>query len=386
MVAESIRLRSPAEKRMAGYLARIATGPELSKDLLFDEAKDGMELILRGEVDAVQSAVFLIALRMKRESHDELSGALAALRGQSDRAVAAVDDLVDMAEPYNGYVRHLPAAPFIPAVLAACGVPCVLHGVRESGPKWGLTPHRILHAAGVALDLSAAQAAEQVDQVGWAYVDQAQICLQLAGLARLRTLIVKRPCLSLLEKLMQPISARGRNHLWVGYAHTGYPEILERLARSVDYDSMLAVRGVESGVLTSLTGRVRGARYLEDDPLEPVEIAPSEAIGPAQTRAPALPSNGEQAVGKPASGPPESELLESWASEAARRGRAALAGEAGATHNMLVLGAATVLRHLTWVENLAQGAERARTVIASGEALRRFEAVGSTGVSSNDAR
>src|SRR5690606_23826003 len=145
------------------------------------------------------------------------------------------------AEPYNGYVRHLPAAPFVPAVLAACGVPCVLHGCVASGPKWGVTAHGILAAAGARVDASAAQAAERVGRVGWAYVDLARFCAPLAGLARLRSLIVKRPCLSLLEKLIAPVRARdgGRTHLWVGYAHKGYPEILETLARGFGYDSML---------------------------------------------------------------------------------------------------------------------------------------------------
>ena len=72
----------------------------------------------------------------------------AALRAHTRCAEAAVDDLVDLADPYNGYVRHLPAVPFLPAVLAATGLPAVLHGRLAQGPKWGLTPHRVLAACG----------------------------------------------------------------------------------------------------------------------------------------------------------------------------------------------------------------------------------------------
>lgn len=386
-IHDAIRPRDDAELRMAGYLAKVATGPELSKDLVRDDARDGMEMILRGQVDAAQAAVFLIALRMKRESHDELCGVLDALRAVSVRAVADVDHLVDLADPYNGFVRHAPAVPFVPAVLAACGVPCVIHGIREVGPKWGLTPHRILRAAGVAsLDQSPDEAARHIAESGWAYIDQTRYCPGLAGLARLRTLIVKRPCLSLLEKLINPIRSRGQNHLWVGFAHRGYPEILGALAREFGYDSMLAVRGVESGVLTSLTGNIRGARYADapgstDAPhqeLESIHIAAREVIEKAEGRAPALPPEPEVPGGsarpaRPAR--PDPATLDRWAAASAERGQDALAGAPGATRDMLVLGAAAILRHLGRVENLAEGAAQARSAIDAGEARRRFQAM-----------
>ena len=361
---------------MAGYLGRIATGPELSKDLAEDEARDGMALILRGEVDAVQAAVFLIALRMKRETHEELCGVLAALRDSAARAVAPVDDLVDMAEPYNGYVRHLPAAPFMPAVLAACDLPCVLHGCRESGPKWGVTAHRILAAAGARIDLGSDEAAARVGQAGWAYVDMQRFCAPLAGLARLRSLIVKRPCLSLLEKLIAPVRARGRTHLWVGYAHRAYPEILRDLARDFDYASMLAVRGVEGGVLTSLTGRVRGERAWGEGALEPVSIDAPEALDTTPgERAPALPPEPDVPAGHAGgTGRPDPATVERWAAQAAEAGRAALAGHPGPTADMLVLGAAAMLRHLGRVPDLAAGAAMARRVLQDGTARARFEA------------
>jgi len=140
--------------RMASYLKRIATGPEMSRDLTREEARDGMELILRHAVDHVQAAVFLIALRMKRESDDENRGVLDALRETTHAAIADVSDLVDLADPYDGFLRHLPAAPFLPAVLAACGVPTISHGCRAMGPKFGLTHHQILNVAGVRVDLA----------------------------------------------------------------------------------------------------------------------------------------------------------------------------------------------------------------------------------------
>ena len=148
--------------RMRSYLKRIATGPEMSKDLTLEEARDGMELVLGGAVHQAQAAVFLIALRMKRESDDENRGVLEALRTATDFATAAVDDLADVADPYDGFVRHLPASPFLPALLAACGLPAVSHGCERIGPKFGLTPHQVLAASGAPVDLTPSEAAARI--------------------------------------------------------------------------------------------------------------------------------------------------------------------------------------------------------------------------------
>mgnify|MGYP006193788123 CR=1 FL=1 len=59
---------------MSSILKRIATGPELSKDISREEARAGMRLVLDGEVDPVQAGVFLIALRMKGETAEVLIG------------------------------------------------------------------------------------------------------------------------------------------------------------------------------------------------------------------------------------------------------------------------------------------------------------------------
>lgn len=404
MQADDLRPRTDAQRRLSRYIGRIATGPTLSKDLSRDEARDAMRLILGGDADPAQTAAILVALRMKRETQDELAGVLDALRESAVRAAVpapgpgapiAADDLVDMAEPYNGYVRHLPAAPFVPAVLAACGVPCVLHGCRDAGPKWGVTGHRVLAAAGARVDATPAEAAARVARAGWAYVDLPRFCPPLAALARLRSLIVKRPCLSLLEKLIAPITPPpgGRLHLWVGYAHREYPEILERLARDAGYASMLAVRGVEGGVTTSTAGRVKGARFLAQGPLEDVTIDAAEALGSvAGQRMPELPPDAEPVEtpepGAPAApaahagaaddegagSAPSLARVTAWAAAAAAAGRAALDGQPGPTADMLVLAAAAMLRHLGRVSDLAAGATQARAALTGGSARARFEA------------
>ena len=67
------------EKTMTVIIKRVAAGPELSKCVSSEEARAGMLLVLDGHADQVQAAVFLIGLRVKRETEDENKGVLQAI-------------------------------------------------------------------------------------------------------------------------------------------------------------------------------------------------------------------------------------------------------------------------------------------------------------------
>ena len=94
---------TPDADLMRSIIQRIATGPELSKNIAREEARAAMRLVLEGQADPVQAGVFLIALRMKRETDDENLGVLDAVRDVTTRATADVDDVMDVADPYDGY-------------------------------------------------------------------------------------------------------------------------------------------------------------------------------------------------------------------------------------------------------------------------------------------
>lgn len=360
---------------MASYLKRIATGPEMSKNLSRDEARDGMLLVLRRAVDPVRSGVFLVALRMKRETDAENLGVLAALRETTHAATADVDDLVDLGDPYDGFARHLPASPFLPAVLAACGVPTVSHGCESLGPKYGVTHHQILKAAGLRVDLTPVEAAGRIADpaIGWAYVDQAQFHPELYALTELRRLIIKRPCISTWEKLCGPVRARGRNHLVVGYVHPGYERPITMAGRDVGYASTLVVRGIEGGVIPSLNSQTRVVSYQGGRPDEEWKLNPKDAGIESAVRSVPIAAKGDQpatveAVDETPQEPDRSRL----AAPAAEAGIEALKGKSGPTRDSLVLAAAMILRQVGRVETVQSGAELARRVLDSGDALRRL--------------
>ncbi|HFD12802.1 MAG TPA: anthranilate phosphoribosyltransferase, partial [Crenotrichaceae bacterium] len=80
-------------------IKRICTGPELSKDIGFADARDAMLCILDGQANDVQAALFLIGLRVKRETDDEFKGIQQAIIERSQIISASVDEVVVLSDP-----------------------------------------------------------------------------------------------------------------------------------------------------------------------------------------------------------------------------------------------------------------------------------------------
>jgi anthranilate phosphoribosyltransferase len=364
-----------AELVMRGCIQKVATGPEYSKDLSFEEAYDAMRVILEGRADPVQAAVFLIALRMKRETDDENAGVLQAIMDTMQTVTADVDEVLDIADPYDGYTRGLAVSPFLPPVFAACGLPAISHGVEKLGPKYGATHRKVLAQAGINIDRSAVQAAQDLANadIGWSYVDQKAFCPALHDLIPLRSRIVKRPVLTTVEVLTGPVRGRLKTHLMTGYVHKAYPPVYAELARQAGFDTAAIIRGVEGGVIPSLKQPARIFCYHDRGEEYPVECYPDSVGIDQPTRAVPIPAE------TPAATRAGDEIattvdIDAAAASAAHTGLEALDGQPGPAHDSLVYAAAIVLHHLGRHDSLASAAGEVRQVLASGEALARFKA------------
>ncbi len=354
-------------------IQKVATGPEYSKDLPYEDAYQAMRHILDGTADPVQTAIYFIALRMKRETDDENRGTLQALIDTATISTAAVDEVVDISDPYDGYTRGVPASSFVPAVLAAMGVPAVLHGLKEVGPKYGATHHKILRAAGLDVGLLPEDATHQLEQIGWTYIDQAQFAPRLHDLIPLRQRIIKRQLLTTVETMLAPIRGRVKTHYMGGYVHKAYPPIYAALARHTGFDSAMFIRGVEGGVIPSLQQTGRLFYYQTAGELQQRDLAPQDVKITASTRAIPLPDDLPPAplLGDEISTSVDSDAL---AAKAAGLGLAALAGERGLMYDSLVYSSAICLTHLNRYATIAEAAEAVRALLDSGKALETLRA------------
>jgi len=344
-------------------IQRIATGPELSKNIEMEEAEIAMSAILSGEIDEVQTAIFLIALRMKRETMDENIGILKALLKFTDSQKSVVDDLVDLGDPYSGYNRSIPISAFLPPLLAELGLPTLIHGLDSVSPKYGLTHRHISQALGINVDLSVIESMARIENrdIGWSYVDQNQYCKALHDLVPLRNKVVKRTVLNTIETLIRPI--RGKNtHSILGYVHKAYPPIYAALCENVGFNSSLLIRGVEGGVVPSLRQKGLMISYHQGVEKTRVETDPKLLGINSELRAIGFPKEFENGIKR--------DLL---AEHVVNLGRSALSGESGMFYDGLVYSASLILWHIGKSKTLPLAAERVREALNSGKALTRLE-------------
>ncbi len=352
---------------MRDILQRVATGPEYSKDISREEARGAVNVILDGRGDLVQAGIFLIAMRMKRETLEENAGALDALRDHAESAVADVDRVVVVAEPCDGFVRGLPVGVFLPPVLSACGTPAICHGAEMVGPKFGVTPRQVFSICGASVDHEIVDAAARVadPEIGWCYVDQSRSCPALHQLQGLRERIVKRPLLSTVEVLLSPVRGRAETHLVTGYVHKPYPPVYAHLARVAGFASALIVRGVEGGVFPSLKQAGKAFGFHGDEEETEWNFHADDVGLARDSRAVPLPD--DLPDDKPA-----------WRDRVTRAagmaGLDAMLGRDGPAKDSLQYAAAVILAHLDGSRDIRRHYRAAREAIESGRARARFEA------------
>lgn len=341
---------------VAEAIKKVATGPHLSKDLSREEAYAATMEILSGEAEAVRAAIFFIAMRMKRETNEENLGILEALQAMTERQEADVDDLLIFADPYNGFNRHCPVTVFLPAVLAATGLPAVSQGVFEMGPKFGVTHAQVLKLAGYDNNQSVSTGVEAVNHsdIGWAYLDQAQASPAVYALQDLRTQMIKRPSIATLEKMLMPVKATARTHLAIGFVHKEYPAILSWLAAEFGYYSAFIARGLEGGIVPTLRDSSNNHRMLDGE-MQDCQLDPADFGIEQDTRGV-----------KVDDGVTAERTLE--------EGLQALSGQTGPAYDSLVYGAAIALWHTGLQPSQQQAADYVRSIIHSGKAKAHFEA------------
>ena len=234
------------ETRMKGYLKKIAAGPRLSKDLTEEEAEDALALILDEKVSKIRAGVFLIAARMKLETVPENIGYWRALQSRVSPVTVDLDQLLQIADPFDGFER-LPYFGFyaIP-VIAQLGLAVYGHSSLPLPPKFGITFEEILQNHYKVGDGKADRPLLEKHRFG--YLSTRDTLPQLEVLRSLRIEIVKRPMLATLEKILMPLKAR-KNILATTYFHRGYEVALTEIGKLSQFDKVIIGNGMEGTTL-----------------------------------------------------------------------------------------------------------------------------------------
>ena len=134
------------------------------RDLTAQEMSDTMRLIMTGEATPAQVGGFLIGLRMKGESIDEIAAAAGVMRELASKVEVDKDHLVDTCGTGGDSSGSFNISTASAIVVAAAGGKVAKHGNRSISSKSGSAD--VLETAGVNLEISPEQVASCVNEIG----------------------------------------------------------------------------------------------------------------------------------------------------------------------------------------------------------------------------
>lgn len=275
------------EHAFAPYVRTLGRGKRARRSLTREEAAEAMGLILNGRATDAQVGAFLMLLRVKEETPEELAGFLDACRPRCAERLAALPP-VDVDWPgYAGKKKHHPWYLAAARLLAGHGVRILLHG----GPAH--TPHRrysddMLAELGFALPGSVAEAGAQLERDGLTYLGLDHFCAPLADLLMLRFELGLRSPINTLARSLNPAGAPLSMQ---SVFHPAYLELHLGAARLCGDRHLLLFKGeggepeIRPDARTALTGLRHGepAEAVLDAAL-PRQAPPGE-VSPTHVRA-----------------------------------------------------------------------------------------------------
>lgn len=197
-------IAKPNEHAFAPFVRILGKGKTGSRSLTRDEARTAMRMILRGEVKEVQLGAFLMLLRVKEESADELTGFVEAAR----EVIAAPTDIaIDLDwSSYAGKRKHLPWFLLSALTLADSGLRVFMHGA-SGHTKGRMYTENVLNALGIESTKTWPDVSAALDQTNFAFMPLSNLCPPLQAMIDLRNDLGLRSPVHTLVRLLNPLRA-----------------------------------------------------------------------------------------------------------------------------------------------------------------------------------
>jgi anthranilate phosphoribosyltransferase len=229
---------SSPEHPFAETIRILGKGKHGSRPLTREEAYRAMRMILADEVLPIQLGAFLMLMRVKEETPEELAGFVEAARESFD--VGDTRNLVDLDwSTYAGKRRHLPWYLLSALLLAENGVKVLMHGAR--GPAAGrLYTEDMLGVLGLAPAQSIGEAKQQLAAHSFSYLSLEHFCPKLHEIIELRPILGLRSPVHTLVRLLNPLDA---GYSIQGIFHPGYRPVHQLAAQLLEQPHAAVLKG-----------------------------------------------------------------------------------------------------------------------------------------------
>ncbi len=322
-------------------IAKVATGASLTRE----EAAGAFDRMMSGEATPSQMGGLLMALRVRGETVDEITGAVTTMRAKmlSVKAPADAVDVVGTGGDASGSFNISTCAAFI---VAGAGVPVAKHGNRALSSKSGAAD--VLQSLGVRIELDSKQVSMCIRDAGIGFMFAPAHHPAMKNVGPTRVELGTRTIFNLLGPLSNPASVKRQ---MIGTFSKHWVEPMAQVLKNLGSESIWVVHGSD-GLDEITTAGPTSVAALEGGKIRTFEVTPEDA-------------------GLPRSKPDA--LLGGDAEHNAKALLDVLKGKPGPFRDVSILNAAAALIVAGKAKDLKQGALLAGKSIETGEAEGRLD-------------
>ena len=331
---------SEAPADFKALLAKLAAGQRLSED----ESAQAFDRMMSGDATPAQMGAFLMALRLRGETVEEITGAARTMRAKAAHITApagAIDTVGTGGDGVGTFNISTAAA----LVVAGCGVPVAKHGNRAFSSKSGAAD--ILAALGVNIDAEAAVVERAISDAGIGFLMAPRYHSAMRHVGPTRVELGTRTIFNILGPLSNPAGARRQ---LVGVFAPNWVRPVADVLGKLGSERAWVVHGGGLDELTT-TGTTLVAE-LKDGKVSSFEVTPEDA-GLPRARLDDIKG------GDPAANAAHMTQL--------------LDGRRGPLRDIVLLNSAAALIVAGRARDLRQGADQAADAIDQGKARRVLE-------------
>ncbi len=252
------------------------------REIFFDEMVDLFRQVMDGKVTPVQLSAILMGLHVKTETVSEIAAAAKVMREFATKVdVGDLPNLVDTCGTGGDKAHTFNISTAAAFVAAAAGAKVAKHGGRSVSSQSGSAD--VLEVLGVNVNLTAAQAAESIKQVGLGFMFAPNYHPAMKHAAPIRKELGMRTILNILGPLTNPASAPNQV---MGVFHSDLVGIQARVLKELGSKHVMVVHGEDGLDEITLSGSTLVAElkhgFVTEYKIEPkqfgLDIAPIDAI------------------------------------------------------------------------------------------------------------
>jgi anthranilate phosphoribosyltransferase len=318
------------------------------RDLSQEEMRSVMNIIMTGEATQAQVGGFLIGLRMKGETVDEITGAVEAMRALATGVRAEGDHVIDTCGTggdSSGVFNVSTASAFM---VAAAGAQVAKHGNRSISSKSGSSD--LLETAGLNLALKPDQVAQCIDEVGVGFMFAPAHHSAMKHAIGPRREMAVRTIFNILGPLTNPA---GAPHQLLGVFSREWQRPMAEVLRRLGSKHVMVVHS-EDGLDEISIAAPTHVVELKDGEISEYTINPADFGLQHDSLQDLVVDGSEQSLA----------LIQS-----------AFANTAGAPLDMLLMNAGAAIYVADLADSIEAGIAKAREVIASGAAQEKMDAL-----------